>query len=282
MYTKPPIQLIADALLEDIGQEDITTTRTVPENAMCRATLLAKQDGVLSGIELFRAVFDYLEAEIQRWDAHMDGDAFHKGQEIATFRGRTRSVLTGERVALNFVQRFSGIASITARYVEAVKGTKAKIVDTRKTTPLFRKLEKRAVTHGGGVNHRHTLFNGVLIKENHIMAAGGLKQAITRAQNGAHHLMKIEVEVKTLDELQEAVAAGADVVMLDNMSMDEMRRAVEMTGGHHVMVEASGNVTVERAREIAALGVDIISVGALTHSAPAVDLSLLIENLESG
>ena len=279
MYTKPPIQLISDALLEDIGQEDITTTRTVPEDAHCHATLLAKQDGVLSGIVLFRTVFDYLEAGVHEWDAHMDGDAFKKGDEVATFRGKTRAVLTGERVALNFVQRFSGIASITARYVEAVKGTKAKIVDTRKTTPLFRKLEKLAVRHGGGVNHRHSLFNGVLIKENHIMAAGGLHEAMQRAQQGAHHLMKIEVEVKSLGEMRDAVDAGADVVMLDNMSLDEMREAVAYCHGRHVLLEASGNVTLDRAREIAAIGVDIISVGALTHSAPAVDLSLLIENL---
>lgn len=279
MYSKPPIQFIADALLEDIGQEDITTTRTVSEQAYCHATLLAKQDGVLSGIELFRAVFDFLDADVQQWDAHSDGDAFVKGDELATFRGKARAVLTGERVALNFVQRLSGIASITARYVKAVAGTKAKIVDTRKTTPLLRKLEKMAVRHGGGVNHRHTLFNGVLIKENHIMAAGGLREALERAQQGAHHLMKIEVEVKSLDEMREAVEAGADVVMLDNMSMDEMREAVAYCHGRHVMLEASGNVTIDRAREIAALGVDIISVGALTHSAPAVDFSLLIENV---
>lgn len=281
MYTKPPIQLIADALLEDIGQEDITTTRTVPDAAYCHATLLAKQSGVLSGIELFRAVFDYLEADVQKWDAHTDGDAFSRGDRVATFRGKTRAVLTGERVALNFVQRLSGIASITARYVEAVAGTKAKITDTRKTTPLFRNLEKAAVRHGGGYNHRHSLFNGVLIKENHIMAAGGLREAVRRAQNGAHHLMKIEVEAKTLEEVHAAVEAGADVIMLDNMSLDAMREAVAYCHGHHVLLEASGNVTLERAREIAELGVDIISVGALTHSAPAVDLSLLIENVDA-
>jgi nicotinate-nucleotide pyrophosphorylase (carboxylating) len=278
MYTKPPIQLIGDALLEDIGQEDITTTRTVPEDSRCRATLFAKQDGVLSGIELFRAVFDFLEADIQEWDAHADGDPFVKGDEIATFQGKTRAVLTGERVALNFVQRLSGIASITARYVEAVKGTKTSIVDTRKTTPLLRKLEKRAVIHGGGMNHRHTLFNGVLLKENHIMAAGSLREALKRAQQGAHHLMKIEVEVKNLEELREAVELGADVVMLDNMSLDDMKEGVAFVQGKHVLLEASGNVTIERATDIAAIGVDIISVGALTHSAPAVDLSLLIEN----
>lgn len=280
MHTKPPIQLIADAVLEDIGQEDITTVRTVPEDSYCRATLLAKQDGVLSGIVLFRTVFDYLEAEVQEWDAHADGEEFKKGDEIATFRGRTRAVLTGERVALNFVQRLSGIASITARYVAAVQGTKARIVDTRKTTPMLRKLEKLAVRHGGGLNHRHTLFNGVLVKENHIMAAGGLHEAMRRVQQGAHHLMKIEVEVKSLAEMREAVDAGADVVMLDNMSLDDMREAVAYCHGRHVMLEASGNVTIERAREIAAIGVDVISVGALTHSAPAVDLSLLIENSE--
>ena len=269
-------RLIADALEEDIGQEDITTNRTVSENLRCRARLVAKQDGVLSGIETFRLVFDVAKGNIAEWDALADGDAFRDGDELATFTGNARAVLTAERTALNYVRHLSGIATMTAAHVATVKGLDAKICDTRKTTPLMRRLEKEAVVHGGGTNHRHTLFNGVVIKENHIAAAGGIRDAVRNATQGVHHLMKIEVEVTSLDEFDEAVDAGADVVMLDNMSLEDMREAVRRVAGKRIVLEASGNATVGNLRDMAETGVHVISVGALTHSAPAVDFSLLI------
>lgn len=270
--------LLRNALLEDIGQGDVTTEATVAEHARCRARLYAKQDGVLSGIHVFKAVFEQLDAGMAEWSALENGARFQKGQELASFIGNTRAVLSGERVALNFAQRLSGIATLTAKMVEQVKGHKVRVCDTRKTTPLLRQLEKQAVLHGGGNNHRFGLSDGVLIKENHITAAGGVTEAVRRAIEKTHHLMNVGVEVTTLQELEEAIAAGADVALLDNMSIEEMRRAVAVAKEHEVLLEASGNVTLERIREIAATGVDVISVGALTHSAPAVDLSLEIAN----
>ena len=269
-------KLVRDALTEDIGQEDVTTNQTVPANARCEARLMAKQDGVLSGIEAFRTVFDSMHAGVKDWGALPPGTRFSNGDEIATFTGNTRAVLTGERTAMNLVQHLSGIATLTAQYVEAVKNLDVRICDTRKTTPLLRRLEKAAVVHGGGTNHRHTLFNGVVIKENHIVAAGGIENAIERAVEGTHHLMKIEVEVTNLDEFAAALKAGTDVIMLDNMSLKDMRKAVEMRGQKNIVLEASGNATIDRVRAMAKTGVDVISVGALTHSAPAADLSLLI------
>jgi nicotinate-nucleotide pyrophosphorylase (carboxylating) len=180
---------------------------------------------------------------------------------------------------MNFVQHLSGVATLTAKYLAAVEGLNVTICDTRKTTPLLRRLEKRAVVHGGGKNHRHTLFNGVVIKENHIAAAGGIMQAVKSATGGAHHLMKIEVEVTNLKEFDEALEAGADAIMLDNMNMEDMRKAVKKARGKRVVLEASGNATLDRVRPMAETGVDVVSVGALTHSAPCVDMSLLVENL---
>lgn len=271
--------LVKMALDEDIGQEDITTTRTVPADGRCRAQLVAKESGVLSGIEVFRLVFDAINADISDWDSLSDSDRFSCGDDIATFSGNTRGVLTGERTAMNFVQHLSGVATLTAKYVTAVEGLNVTICDTRKTTPLLRRLEKRAVVHGGGKNHRHTLFNGIVIKENHIAAAGGIRQAVQSATGGAHHLMKIEVEVTNLNEFDEALQAGADAIMLDNMSLEEMRKAAKKARGKRVVIEASGNATLERVRSMAETGVNVISVGALTHSAPCVDMSLLVENL---
>jgi nicotinate-nucleotide pyrophosphorylase (carboxylating) len=178
---------------------------------------------------------------------------------------------------MNFITHFSGVATLTWQYMEAVKGLNVRICDTRKTTPLMRQLEKEAVLHGGGSNHRHTLFHGVVIKENHVTAAGGVTQAIHSAVEGVHHLMKIEVEVSNLEEFDEALAAGADVIMLDNMSLEDMTEAVRRSKGHRIILEASGNATLARVRAMAETGVDVISVGAITHSAPVVDLSLLIE-----
>lgn len=279
MMTATFEELVRMALEEDIGQEDITTTRTVPADAHCRVRLVAKENGVLSGIEVFRLVFDALNAEIVDWDSLSDGDRFCNGDDIATFAGSSRAILTAERTAMNFIQHLSGVASLTAKYVEAVAGTGVVICDTRKTMPMLRRLEKRAVVHGGGKNHRHTLFNGVVIKENHIAAAGGIRQAVRSATGGAHHLMKIEVEVTNLKEFEEAVEAGADAIMLDNMSLEDMRKAAKKARGKNVVIEASGNATLDRARTMAETGVHVISVGALTHSAPSVDMSLLVENL---
>ncbi|MCX5769517.1 MAG: carboxylating nicotinate-nucleotide diphosphorylase [Candidatus Hydrogenedentes bacterium] len=271
--------LVKMALEEDIGQEDITTTRTVPADSRCRGRLVAKESGVLSGIEVFRLVFAAMNADISDWDSLSDADRFSCGDDIATFSGNTRGVLTGERTAMNFVQHLSGVATLTSKYVAAVEGLNVLICDTRKTTPLLRRLEKRAVVHGGGKNHRHTLFNGIVIKENHIAAAGSIRQAVQSATGGAHHLMKIEVEVTNLNEFEEALQAGADAIMLDNMSLEEMRKAVKKARGKRVVIEASGNATLDRVRTMAETGVDVISVGALTHSAPCVDMSLLVENL---
>ncbi|NIA16454.1 MAG: carboxylating nicotinate-nucleotide diphosphorylase [Nitrospiraceae bacterium] len=272
-------RLIANALEEDIGQEDITTNRTVPIDARCRARLLAKQDGVLSGIEVFRMVFDKMKAQVASWDALPNGERFCDGDDVATFEGNARAVLTAERTAMNFVRHLSGIATLTAKYVAAVDGFDARVCDTRKTTPLLRRLEKEAVVDGGGTNHRHTLFNGVLIKENHIVAAGGIDKAVYSATQGAHHLMKVEVEVTNLDEFEQAIAAGADAIMLDNMSHADMREAVQRAKRTRVVLEASGNASLDNIRAIAETGVHIVSVGALTHSAPAVDLSLIIETI---
>ncbi|HOS04345.1 MAG TPA: carboxylating nicotinate-nucleotide diphosphorylase, partial [Candidatus Hydrogenedentes bacterium] len=239
----------------------------------------AKQNGVLSGILAFRAVFDCLDAEITDYHALADGHRFAKGDIIARFQGYTRAVLMGERVALNFLQHLSGIATTTARYVAAVEGLNVRLCDTRKTTPLLRQLEKQAVVHGGASNHRYALFDGVLIKENHIVGAGGIAKAVQGAERVTHHLMKIGVEVTNLDELEQAIEAGADAVLLDNMGIDEMRQAVERVRGLDVILEASGNITLERLRDVAATGVHVVSVGALTHSAPAVDISLEIANV---
>jgi nicotinate-nucleotide pyrophosphorylase (carboxylating) len=272
-------ELVRASLEEDIGRGDLTTTSMVPINARCKVHLLAKEPGIASGMGIFRMVFDHLEADITDWQAIENASSFESGDDLATFEGKTRAVLGGERVALNFVQRLSGIATTTAKFVKEVEGFDVRICDTRKTTPLLRDLEKNAVVHGGGYNHRHALFDGILIKENHVVAAGGIAKAIELADQGAHHLLKIGVEVETLEELDQALAAKADAVLLDNMNLETMREAVVRTEGTDTVLEASGNVTLDKVREIAETGVHYISVGALTHSAAAVDLSLLIENV---
>ena len=275
---KELVALIRESLAEDIGQGDITTEATIEKDKRCQAWLIAKQDGVLSGMRVFRKVFEILDAEIQSWEALTDGSRFSMGSKIVGFEGNTRAILMGERVGLNFLQHLTGIATYTARFKDAVAGLPVKLCDTRKTMPLMRKLEKEAVVHGGAANHRYALFDGVLIKENHITGAGGIRQALEKAVNGTHHLMKIGIEVKNLEEFREAMAAEADAILLDNMSLDEMRTAVELARGTRVILEASGNATLDRVRAIAETGVHIISIGALTHSAPAVDLSLVIAN----
>jgi nicotinate-nucleotide pyrophosphorylase (carboxylating) len=268
--------LIDLALAEDIGGGDITSATTIPAMMQAEGTLLAKAPGVISGLEAAAAVFTRVDPAVRFIPLVNDGDRVAPMAPIATVSGPARSLLAAERVALNLLQRLSGVATETACYVDAVVGTRARVVDTRKTTPGLRALEKAAVRHGGGANHRFGLTDGVLIKDNHLAAVGGpdrVTRAVTTARAGAPHTLKIEVEVSTLDELAEALEAGADIVMLDNMDVPTMRDAVAMTAGR-ALLEASGGITLGTIGEIAATGVDLISVGALTHSAPALDISL--------
>lgn len=264
------------ALLEDIHTGDITTLSVLPEKRLVKAKLLAKEDMILAGIAIAEQVFKQLDPTIEFSPCYQDGDKINNGDVIAVMAGDAANLLMGERVALNLLQRLSGIATVTARYVLAVAGTKARIVDTRKTTPGLRTLEKYAVRVGGGTNHRTGLYDGVLIKENHIAAAGGITEAVKRARNYISHTLKIEVETETLAQVKEALQAGADIIMLDNMNLADMRTAVATISGRAV-VEASGGVNLDSVRAIAETGVDIISVGALTHSPKAIDISMLLE-----
>jgi nicotinate-nucleotide pyrophosphorylase (carboxylating) len=269
-------RLIEQALLEDIHTGDITTQAVVPESRPASARLVAKEHLVVAGLATAARVFKILDSEINFTPCLTDGDKAAPGTIIATVHGEAAQLLMGERVALNLLQRMCGIATLTADFVAAVAGTKARIVDTRKTTPGLRQLEKYAVRVGGGINHRTGLYDGVLIKENHIVAAGGITEAIRRARAYIPHTLKIEIETETLTQVDEALAAGADIIMLDNMSLDEMRTAVTSIGSK-ALVEASGGVNLERVRAIAETGVDIISVGALTHSPRAMDISMLLD-----
>jgi len=266
-------RIVKNALAEDIGSGDITTSLTVPAHARTDAVIVSRSVGVLAGIDVARAVFAAVDGRIVFEAMMEDGSEIARDDLIANVQGGATGILTGERVALNLLQRMSGIATLTARYVSLVAHTRARIVDTRKTTPGLRVLEKYAVTAGGGHNHRFGLYDGILIKDNHIAAAGGMRTAVTAAKANAPHTLKIEVEVTDLDELEEAIDSGADAVLLDNMPVETMRRAVEFAAGR-VILEASGGVTEENVAVIAGTGVDLISVGALTHSAPALDMSL--------
>ena len=266
--------LVRAALAEDIGPGDITTTLCVPADARATATVLAKAPGVIAGLDICALAFHLLDPEA-RWEPHV-ADGFHVTEPptpLATVTGNARALLTAERVALNFLQRLSGVATVTARYVAAVAGTQARIVDTRKTTPGLRALEKYAVRVGGGYNHRLGLYDCVLIKDNHIQAAGGIRSAVAAARAHIPHTMKIEVETDTLAQVAEALDAGADIILLDNMDNETMRRAVAQIGGRAI-TEASGGLALDRVAAVAATGVQILSVGALTHSAPALDISL--------
>ena len=269
-------RLIEQALLEDIHTGDITTLAVVPGRRPAEARLIAKEDMVVAGLATAGRVFSRLDPDVIFTPALADGACAPCGMIMAVVSGDAASLLMGERVALNLLQRMCGIATITARFVEAVSGTRARIVDTRKTTPGLRQLEKYAVRVGGGINHRTGLYDGVLIKENHIAAAGGISEAVRRARAYIPHTMKIEIETETLLQVDEALTAGADIIMLDNMSLDDMRSAVSAIAGR-ALVEASGGVNLERVRAIAETGVDIISVGALTHSPRAMDISMLLE-----
>jgi nicotinate-nucleotide pyrophosphorylase (carboxylating) len=268
-------EAVARALAEDVGGGDVTTSATVEAGARCRAQILAKASGVIAGLALARATFAALDPGISFQALVGDGQRVEPGTVVARLAGRTQAILTGERTALNFLQRMSGIATMTAQYVEAVRGTKAAILDTRKTAPGLRLLDKYAVRAGGGRNHRTGLFDGVLIKDNHIRAAGGLGEAVRRARAAAHPLLTIEVEAQTLEQVGEAAAAGAEIIMLDNMSVQRVREALILIAGQS-RTEVSGRVTLETVRAYAEAGVDYISVGALTHSATALDLSLEI------
>lgn len=267
--------LVELALAEDIGPGDLTSA-LIPSDHRGRAVLLAKTPLVFSGTEVFETVFGKVDPLVQVHFHHGDGARLEPGTEVAEVTGPTRSLLIGERTALNFVQRLSGVATLARAAADAVSGTSARVVDTRKTTPGFRVLEKAAVAHGGAANHRFGLFDGVLIKDNHVDAMGGIGPAVAAARRVAHHLVKIEVEVRNLTEFEAALQAGADVVLLDNMDDATLRSAVKKNraSARPALLEASGGVTLERLPELAATGVDLISMGALTHSAPAADLSL--------
>ncbi len=269
-------RIIQTALEEDIGLGDITTEVTITPGTMARAELVAKEDFVLAGIDVAGKVFKTVDSGIDFEKLLQDGSQIRKGEVLAWLRGPAASLLTGERVALNLMQRMCAIASLTSRYVEAVAGTQAVIVDTRKTAPGLRVLDKYSVRMGGGRNHRIGLFDGVLIKENHVVAAGGIGAAISRARLKLPHTLKIEIETRNFDEVEQALAAAADIIMLDNMSLDEMRQAVALVDGR-ALTEASGGVNLETVADIAATGVDIISVGALTHSIKAADISMLFD-----
>jgi nicotinate-nucleotide pyrophosphorylase (carboxylating) len=263
--------LIQAAIEEDLGRGDVTTEATIAEHVISRARLITKQEIVLAGMDVFSEVYATLDGAVHLKPAYKDGDLLSTGAVIAVLEGRARSLLAGERVALNFLQRLSGIATLTRQYVEAVRGYNVEIIDTRKTTPGWRLLEKYAVRVGGGKNHRHDLGDGVLIKDNHIVAAGGIKPAVDLARRHSHHLLKIEVEVETLEQVEEALQAGAEAIMLDNMSPAMLAEGVKIIG-KRAIVEASGGVSLETVTAVARTGVDLISVGKLTHSAPAADI----------
>ena len=266
-------ELIREALAEDVGAGDVTTGAALRGDEMGLARATAKSELVVAGIGIFGEVFRIWDASLRFTPYRRDGEKAGPGDLLAEISGKLASILTSERVALNLFQRMCGIATLTRRYVEAVGNGKAKILDTRKTAPGLRILDKYAVRAGGGFNHRFALYDGVLIKDNHIAAAGGIMEAVQRVRARIPHTLKIEVEVKNVAELDEALAAGSDSVMLDNMSLSEMAAAVKRVAGK-IPLEASGNMTLERVGEVAATGVDFISVGALTHSAAAADISL--------
>ena len=264
---------ILAALKEDITSEDITTNSVMPHYQLGEVTLICKEDGVVAGLDVFKRVFELLDEKTEVAFTCKDGDAVTKGQTLGVVRGDIRVLLSGERTALNYLQRMSGIATYTRAIADMLKGTNTKLLDTRKTTPGMRIFEKYAVKVGGGNNHRFNLSDGILLKDNHIGAAGGVKQAVRMAKEYAPFVRKIEIEVEDLDMLREALEAGADIIMLDNMSISDMKEAVKLCKGR-AETECSGNVTKENVAKLVDIGVDYISSGALTHSSPILDLSL--------
>ena len=266
--------LILLALKEDITSEDITTNSVMPRFQLGEVELICKQDGIVAGLFVFKRVFELLDSDVQVEFLVSDGEKVKNGQKIGTVKGDIRVLLSGERTALNYLQRMSGIATYTNRVVELLKGSKTKLLDTRKTTPNMRIFEKYAVKVGGGCNHRYNLSDGILLKDNHIGAAGSVKKAVEMAKEYAPFVRKIEFEVENLDMLKEALEAGADIIMLDNMSVEDMKTAAQLCRGK-AETECSGNVTEENIAKLTDIGVDYISSGALTHSAPILDLSLI-------
>lgn len=266
-------ELILQALREDISSEDVTTNAVMRKAQKGEAQLICKQDGVLAGLFVFRRVFELLDEDIEVKFSYEDGQTVKNGEIIGTITGDIRAILSGERTALNYLQRMSGIATYTNSIAKLLEGSKTKLLDTRKTTPNNRIFEKYAVKTGGGYNHRYNLSDGVLLKDNHIGAAGGVKEAVEMAKEYAPFVRKIEIECETVEMVQEAVEAGADIIMLDNMSVEEMQKAIDVIA-NRAEIECSGNVTKENIERYISLGVDYISSGALTHSAPIMDISL--------
>lgn len=265
--------VIEAALREDMPAGDVTSESVIPPGAVSEAVILAKEDGVLAGLPVARRVFEKIDPLVEFGEEIQDGRPFKKGDSLARLKGPTVALLKGERTALNFLQRMSGIATATRRYVDAVQGTRTRILDTRKTTPGLRLLEKYAVAAGGGKNHRMSLSDMVLIKDNHLRHVGSITEAVRRARAAVRPGVRIEVETNDIDQVREALGAGADMIMFDNMPLETMREAVALVAGR-IPLEASGNMTLERVRTVAETGVDYISVGALTHSVRAVDISL--------
>ncbi len=266
-------ELVERALDEDLGIRDVTTWSAVDPGATGKAVIIAKEDMTLAGLLVAERVFSALDPKVEFSSSYLDGSGIKKGTVIAEVAGSLAAILSGERVALNFLQRLSGIASLTRRFVELIKAYPVKIVDTRKTTPGLRVVEKYAVQAGGGSSHRWGLFDGILIKDNHITVCGGVKNAVEKVKSKSSPYMKIEIEVKNLKEVKEALKAGVDIIMLDNMSLENMTKAVQMVK-KNVLLEASGGINLLNVTDVAKTGVDIISIGALTHSARAVDIGL--------
>lgn len=266
--------LVRNALLEDLGLAgDVTSMAVIPASHHSTVVMASRKDGVIAGLDAAEIAFHLVDPAIA-FERHIaDGQAVKAGDVLATIRGPSRGLLTGERVALNFLSHLSGIASVTAQVVQAVAHTKAAVVCTRKTTPGLRTLEKYAVRMGGGMNHRFALYDAVLIKDNHIAIAGGVKEALLRAKASAGHMVKIEIEVDTLDQLREVMEIGADAVLLDNMTPEQLRQAVDIVAGRAI-TEASGGITLQTAANIAESGVDLLSLGWITHSAPVLDIGL--------
>lgn len=280
LETGDVMRAVGEFIAEDIGRGDITTTATVPQDTRGLGRFLAKEDLVLCGLQVAESVFIHLDPEVDEMEtSNVDGDEIAAGTVFATLKGYADVLLVGERTALNLIQRMSGIATLTRAYVKAIEGTGAQIVDTRKTTPGLRMLEKYSVTIGGGKNHRMGLDDGVLIKDNHIALAGGITEAVRAAKNSVGHLHKIEVEITNWAQLREAIEAGAEIVMLDNQTPEEAAKLVQMARNlnPNVIIEASGGMDLDRVRSFAEAGVDLISVGRITHSARAVDISFKIQ-----
>lgn len=283
-YNEQLVQSIKNWLKEDVGSGDVTTLTTIAPGHQSKGIIHAKEEGVVCGIPVAELVFEVVDPSLSFTALVKEGERVAKGTVLAEVEGSTHAILTGERLALNLMQRLSGVATRTATFVQALEGLPAKLVDTRKTTPGHRILEKYAVRIGGGANHRFGLYDAVMIKDNHIKGAGGIKQAVSRARANIPHTMTIEVEAESLEQVEEALAAGADIIMLDNMSLELMTEAVRRikTKAPHVKTEASGNVSLETVRGIANTGVDVISVGRLTYSFSSLDISLDLNAKKEG